>query len=41
MPYIVIDHPLQMISPEEIEVRAQQVAAQIESLLNDELNVGL
>lgn len=39
MPYIVIDHPLQMISPAEVEVRAQQIAAQIESLLGDELAV--
>jgi hypothetical protein len=36
-PYIVIDHPIQMISAEETEKRAAQLVAAIEKLLNDEI----
>jgi hypothetical protein len=33
----VLDHPLQMISPEEIEARARQLVDAIERLFNDEM----
>ena len=36
-PYIVIDHPIQMISPEETVKRAAQIVAAVEQLLNDEI----
>jgi hypothetical protein len=39
MPYIVVDHPLQMISSLEMEVRARQIVAQIERLLDNEMDV--
>jgi hypothetical protein len=39
MPFIVIDHPLQMISPADVEVRARQITAQVLTLLSDELEV--
>ena len=36
-PYIVIDHPIQMISPEEMRARATQIVDAIERLLKDEM----
>ena len=36
-PYIVVDHPIQMISPEEMKERARQIVDAIEKLLNDEM----
>lgn len=36
-PYIVIDHPIQMISDAEIERRAGQIVAAIEKILDDEI----
>jgi hypothetical protein len=39
MPYIVVDHPLQMISPLEMEDRARQIVAQVERLLDNEMDV--
>jgi hypothetical protein len=36
-PYIVVDHPIQMISPEEMKARARQIVDAIERLLDDQM----
>jgi hypothetical protein len=36
-PFIVLDHPLQMISPEDIQARARQLVDAIERLLANEM----
>ena len=36
LPAIILDHPMQMITPEEINARAEQLVAAAEKLLDDE-----
>ena len=36
LPAIVLDHPMQMITPEEIDARAEQLVAAAIKLLDDE-----
>jgi len=39
LPVIVLDHPMQMISPEEIDVRAVQLVNAAEKFLNGEEDI--
>lgn len=36
LPVIMLEHPMQMISPEEMDKRAKQLADAIEKLLDDD-----
>lgn len=40
LPVIILDHPMQMITTEEIGARAAQLVDAAEKLLNDEGDVG-
>ena len=39
LPVIVLDHPMQMISPEEIDARAVQLVNAAEKFLNGEEDI--
>lgn len=41
LPFILVGHPLQMISPEEVEGRARQIVTGIERLLDDQMPADL
>ena len=40
LPAIILDHPMQMITPKEINARAEQLVTAAEKLLDDDVDKG-